>query len=627
MARGQQKIQSQAKAAEKQSKIKKQQGHSATDQKKAAQKALVHVCVVCKAQMPDPKTYKQHFENKHPKNDLPDDLKDNPNLPFILRHCFKDVKKEADHESNISAVCKICSKTLLLRADFHATTNFLNHIKRKGHDNLLKEYEQLKSQHTKKRKCSVADSDNISTASISKKLKQSILSNSLQKSVNLDKLIVNFVVDTMSPMSIVENKSFSALIEGAQQLTRPPKLMCRRTCNNKIADAYTEYKGNLKNKLKAAQYVCTTADIWSSSRRSYLGMTVHWIDSDTFARNSSALACRRFKGTHSFDKIAELIIEIHEEYDLTLSKITKTVTDNGSNMVKAFKIFGKLDLETDTCSGPLMNVDLENLEVNLNENPYNNNQQDDDDNDYILALNEFPEPQENDLYQLPNHERCATHTLHLIPARDFDKDRHKNNSYRKLHDAAMAKCQVVWNLCSRSPKASEIYLEVTDNPRSKDSILAAISYLFFKLKWVPKNKKEHLRELFIQEVRKFKNQNLKSCLLSQTSERKREKSESYYMFQDSDSSATSEGGSANNTTIDLETLQYLKDESTNLEMLNGYPTDKDTVIDTDRRFGSDIQKGTRVWEVGVDVTRFKNTVIGTESLRRAVPTDSVLFEK
>lgn len=26
--------------------------------------------------MPDPKTYKQHFENKHPKNDMPQDLKD-----------------------------------------------------------------------------------------------------------------------------------------------------------------------------------------------------------------------------------------------------------------------------------------------------------------------------------------------------------------------------------------------------------------------------------------------------------------------------------------------------------------------------------------------------------------------
>lgn len=48
MARGQQKLQSQAKAAERAAKQKKQQGHSATDQKKAAQKALVHICTICK---------------------------------------------------------------------------------------------------------------------------------------------------------------------------------------------------------------------------------------------------------------------------------------------------------------------------------------------------------------------------------------------------------------------------------------------------------------------------------------------------------------------------------------------------------------------------------------------------
>lgn len=76
MARGHQKIQSQAKAQEKASKIKKQQGHSASDQKKAAQKALGVGCVICKSQMPDPKTYKQHFENKHPKSEMPADLKD-----------------------------------------------------------------------------------------------------------------------------------------------------------------------------------------------------------------------------------------------------------------------------------------------------------------------------------------------------------------------------------------------------------------------------------------------------------------------------------------------------------------------------------------------------------------------
>jgi len=75
MARGQQKIQSQQKAAEKAAKLKKQQGNSLSDQKKAAMAGLKSVCTVCKAMMPDPKTYKQHFENKHPKNALPEELK------------------------------------------------------------------------------------------------------------------------------------------------------------------------------------------------------------------------------------------------------------------------------------------------------------------------------------------------------------------------------------------------------------------------------------------------------------------------------------------------------------------------------------------------------------------------
>lgn len=48
MARGHQKLQSQAKTQEKTAKLKKQQGHSATEQKKAAQKALVHACTICK---------------------------------------------------------------------------------------------------------------------------------------------------------------------------------------------------------------------------------------------------------------------------------------------------------------------------------------------------------------------------------------------------------------------------------------------------------------------------------------------------------------------------------------------------------------------------------------------------
>jgi len=76
MARGQQKIQSQQKAAEKAAKLKKAQGNSKKDNEKTAAAGLKSSCGVCKALMPDPKTYKQHFENKHPKNPMPEELKD-----------------------------------------------------------------------------------------------------------------------------------------------------------------------------------------------------------------------------------------------------------------------------------------------------------------------------------------------------------------------------------------------------------------------------------------------------------------------------------------------------------------------------------------------------------------------
>nr|XP_033789010.1 zinc finger protein 706 isoform X2 [Geotrypetes seraphini] len=73
MARGQQKIQSQQKNAKKQAESKKKHGH---DQKAAAKAALVYTCAICRTQMPDPKTFKQHFESKHPKTPLPPELVD-----------------------------------------------------------------------------------------------------------------------------------------------------------------------------------------------------------------------------------------------------------------------------------------------------------------------------------------------------------------------------------------------------------------------------------------------------------------------------------------------------------------------------------------------------------------------
>ena len=71
MARGLQKIQSQKRNQERQNAKK-----NPSDNKKTAEAKLTFSCSICKAQMPDPKTYKTHFENKHPKADLPAELRE-----------------------------------------------------------------------------------------------------------------------------------------------------------------------------------------------------------------------------------------------------------------------------------------------------------------------------------------------------------------------------------------------------------------------------------------------------------------------------------------------------------------------------------------------------------------------
>jgi len=68
MARGQQKIQAQQENAKKAAAAKR------GSTKKAANAALVYSCKVCMTRMPDPVTYKMHFENKHPKSPLPEEL-------------------------------------------------------------------------------------------------------------------------------------------------------------------------------------------------------------------------------------------------------------------------------------------------------------------------------------------------------------------------------------------------------------------------------------------------------------------------------------------------------------------------------------------------------------------------
>ncbi len=148
-------------------------------------------------------------------------------------------------------------------------------------------------------------------------------------------LIFDFVIDDVQPFSLVEQPSFKKLIEG---ISGGKTVMCRKTLVQRIEREFAAMRENLTATLKKVAYVCTTADLWTAHNRSFFGMTCHWIEEHTLERKSAALACARVKGRHTFDVLAAKISEIHADYKLQ-HKVRATVTDNGSNFVKAFHEF------------------------------------------------------------------------------------------------------------------------------------------------------------------------------------------------------------------------------------------------------------------------------------------------
>lgn len=106
-----------------------------------------------------------------------------------------------------------------------------------------------------------------------------------------------------------------------------------------MKNRYLESKAKLTEKLSTVDSVCTTVDCWSARGKSFLGVTCHWLDSKTFERQSICLSIQRVFGKHSYDVLAKELEAIHTEFGIQ-DKTIVTITDSGSNFLKAFRLFG-----------------------------------------------------------------------------------------------------------------------------------------------------------------------------------------------------------------------------------------------------------------------------------------------
>ncbi|XP_060866729.1 uncharacterized protein LOC132942408 [Metopolophium dirhodum] len=480
------------------------------------------------------------------------------------------------------AQCKNCSK--VIHGQKMSTGNFLSHLKHK-HKVLLHQVEEARSN------AKLSNKTNVFTRPTKKLTKQQI-----------NKVVFDYIIDEMKPLVTCEKPSFQKLIMELSGITDTALLPNRKQLASDLKERYTTYKITLSELVKKHLYICITADIWTANNKSFMGMTCHFIDNESYAsRHSYVLGCRRMKGTHDFLNIAKVITEIMETYNLNNSKITHIVTDNATNFGKCFQQSNEYDVGN-------FNIDDSDTECAIDY---------DHDSEIITRWNSKYDATQKvllhkkkldiifDVLKLnklkPNEwlfleEYC----LLLKPlSNSLDKLQGEKNSYlgyvaptlivlRKLliQSSNVKYCKPLASALISSLEKRFNYIYDLSNAKSKNFIVASISHPKFKMSWVPVRYISLCKELFLNECNIFKDENSISESASDNADS--DTSDEFYSnltghlttffhppAQDSDSA---EIDTSVSNTAGVEALTYLNSKKKELMSLNDVPIVKQVFL-------------------------------------------------
>ena len=197
-----------------------------------------------------------------------------------------------------------------------------------------------------------------------------------------DRELAIYVGATSMPNSIVTNEHFQSLV----QTLDPQYNMPSRRCLGVLIDkTMVHMKTNIQAVLQGAHKINFCADIWTKKgfTSSYLGVTAHFFSpTDGHIRHATLAvqhlphpptgllyiykphACTCYF-TSVGEHICNLTMQIIQEWGITSEKVQFIVTDNGSNMVKAFK--DNVLKESDRSGGVHMETDDEETEIEFGE--------------------------------------------------------------------------------------------------------------------------------------------------------------------------------------------------------------------------------------------------------------------
>lgn len=132
-------------------------------------------------------------------------------------------------------------------------------------------------------------------------------------------------------------------------------------------------------------------------------------------------------------------------------QVCKTTIDNGSNFVKAFLVHGATSLSTSEAEAEVVGNEEEGDDEDLDPIELSD----------ILGLSQRTEIPEQDDVVLPQHERCAAHSLNLVASKDALKAL-ENRAYKNAHSACKQKLRRLLTKQNKSTRVAEDIHDILD---------------------------------------------------------------------------------------------------------------------------------------------------------------------
>lgn len=167
----------------------------------------------------------------------------------------------------------------------------------------------------------------------------------------------------------------------------------------------------------------------------FLGVTAHfYAASKDKMRHNVTIAARRFPSPHTAANVADLVNNVLAEWNIPHTMVHRIITDNGSNMIAAFKQHQLGDENPDNAA----DADFEEMEVDLveDEDDKEADEVEDDSEDTLSQeeVQDFEECEHNHIAAFAGFQRtsCFSHMLQLV-VKEFDNRKSQKRVLSRVH--------------------------------------------------------------------------------------------------------------------------------------------------------------------------------------------------